>query len=120
MTSHPIVHVEIPASDVEAAGRFYRALFGWDVQHMAAYDYSTFAGDGGPGGGFPRVDGQLYAPGRVLVYVDTDDIDASLARAAELGGRTVAPRTEIPGIGWFAVFADPSGNHVALFTALAG
>ena len=31
------------------------------------------------------------------------------------GGKTILPKTEIPGVGWFAFFADPTGNQVALF-----
>jgi predicted enzyme related to lactoylglutathione lyase len=29
----------------------------------------------------------------------------------------VVPKTEIPGIGWFGVFTDPTGNKVGLYTA---
>jgi predicted enzyme related to lactoylglutathione lyase len=28
----------------------------------------------------------------------------------------VVPKTEIPQVGWFGVFKDPTGNKVALFT----
>ena len=37
-----------------------------------------------------------------------------------LGGQTLLPKTEIPNIGWFALFADPTGNRVGLFTGLEG
>ena len=52
----------------------------------------------------------------MLVYVGTDDIEASLAKAESLGGSTIVPKTEIPGQGWFAVFTDPTGNRMALYT----
>ena len=29
MSNHPIVHIEIPAKDTGAAGKFYGDLFGW-------------------------------------------------------------------------------------------
>src|SRR2546421_1348318 len=48
--------------------------------------------------------------GEVLIYVFTNDIDATLAHAEALGAKTLTPKTEVPH-GWFAVFADPSGNR---------
>lgn len=114
--ANQIVHVEFPAADAEAAGQFYAELFGWKTQSVPEMSYVLFHADGGPGGGFPTVDGEMVQPGGVLVYVDTDDIEASLARAEALGGTTLVPRTEIPGIGWFAIFTDPTGNRVALYT----
>jgi predicted enzyme related to lactoylglutathione lyase len=116
MSSHPIVHVEFPATEPAAAGRFYRDLFGWQVAPAPGMgDYLGFRAAGGPGGGFARVDGERVAPGCVLAYVATDDIDASLARAEALGGMTVLPKTEIAGMGWIAIFSDPTGNQVGLF-----
>jgi predicted enzyme related to lactoylglutathione lyase len=26
------------------------------------------------------------------------------------------PKTEIPGMGWYAIFSDPTGNRIGLFT----
>jgi len=52
------------------------------------------------------------------VYVDTADIDASLAKVEQLGGKVMLPRSEIPGMGWFALFSDPSGNQIGLFEDL--
>jgi predicted enzyme related to lactoylglutathione lyase len=83
-------------------------------------DYVCFEAPPGPGGGFPKVDGELIKPGDVLVYVATDDIDATLAKAEALGGKTLVPKTEIPGMGWWALFSDPTGNCVGLFTRREG
>jgi len=116
VSSHPIVHVEIPAHDPAAAGRFYADLFGWAIQSMPEFDYHTFAAQPGPGGGFPKVDDQTFKPGDVTVYVGTDDIGATLAKVEALGGKTLLPKTEIPNIGWFAFFSDPTGNRIGLFT----
>ena len=116
MSRHQIVHVEIPAEDQAASGKFYSELFGWKIQAFPELDYAMFDAEGGPGGGFPKVDGQIVTPGSVMVYVGTDDIEASLARAESLGGSTVVPKTEIPGQGWFAIFSDPIGNRLALYT----
>ncbi len=115
MARHEIVHVELPSQDWQAAGRFYSELFGWKINPMPELNYATFDPGDGRGGGFPIADGEVNLPGAVLIYVDTDDIEASLAQAEALGGTTVVPKTEIPGMGWFAVFTDPTGNRIALF-----
>ena len=57
-------------------------------------------------------------PGDVLIYIGTDDIEASLAKIQALGGKVVAPKTEIPQTGWFAIFTDPTGNKIGLYTAM--
>lgn len=120
MSNHAIVHVEFSARDLNATGRFYSELFGWKVESIPEMNYATFAAGSGPGGGFTPVDGEMVKPGDMLVYVSTDDVDATLAHAERLGGKTLRAKTEIPGIGWFGVFQDPNGNQVALFTGMKG
>jgi len=123
VSNHPIVHIEIPAKDTGAAGKFYGDLFGWKIESDAMYNYVQFQAEGGPGGGFVEV-GQSgmpieYKPDSLLVYVGTDDIDATLAKVESLGGKTLMPKTEIPHVGWWGVFSDPSGNRVALYTSMS-
>ena len=123
MASHPIVHVDLPATDPAAAAHFYETALGWHLQHDANFDYWMFQAAGGPGGGFVRAGQDAGGPvqneiGKLLVYLGSDDIDADLARVEAAGGRTILPRTDIPGVGWFAVFADPSGNHLGFFQTL--
>ena len=119
MSKHAFVHIEISAIDLAATGKFYTDLFGWDVQHMPEMNYTTFETGSGVGGGFNPVNENMPA-GITTVYVETEDIDATLAKAEKLGGKTVVPKTEIPGMGWFALFSDLTGNKIGLFTALQG
>lgn len=118
---HPIVHIEIPANNTGAAANFYKEVFDWKVEVDEMYNYAQFSAEGGPGGGFVGLGGDgpmQYKADKLLVYIGTDDIDASLASIEAHGGKTVLPNTEIPHIGWFAIFTDPTGNDVALFKAL--
>jgi len=115
MSTHPIVHVEIPAIDRETMGNFYAELCGWTVQQLPDMDYATFEVAGGPRGGFPLIDGDSVKPRQIMVYVSTDDLDAMLAKAVELGGKQITGKTPIPGIGFFGIFEDPSGNHIGVF-----
>lgn len=117
MRLRPIVHIEIPAETPNAAGTFYRDVFGWKIETDPTYNYVTFDSEGGPRGGFAGPAEPTYKPDRLLVYLATDDIDATLATVEAHGGKTVLPKTEIPHVGWWAVFTDPAGNHLGLFIA---
>jgi uncharacterized protein len=115
MANHPIVHVEIPAMNPVEAGAFYGDVFGWKIETNQMHNYVTFQSPGGPRGGLMGPAEPTYKPDRLLVYVATDDIDATLATIEAHGGKTVLPKTEIPHIGWWAIFTDPAGNHLGLF-----
>jgi predicted enzyme related to lactoylglutathione lyase len=116
MSKHPVVHVEISATNLGAASKFYADLFGWKIEHIPEMNYATFEPGEGVGGGFNPVTEENPA-GSVVVYIGTDDIEASLAKAEQLGGKAIVPKTEIPGMGWFGMFLDPIGNKIGLFTA---
>ncbi|MBK9208172.1 MAG: VOC family protein [Anaerolineales bacterium] len=115
MSKRNIVHVEIPAVNVEGAGKFYESLFGWKLQHMPEMNYTMWEAGDGTGGGFPEASAE-YPAGQVLVYIDSDDIDADLKMVEKLGGQIVKSKTEIPGMGWCGIFKDPTGNVLALYT----
>ena len=118
MSKRNIVHVEIPAINVEGASKFYQDLFGWKMQHMPEMNYTMWeAGDGDEYGGFPQVSEENPA-GQVLVYIASDDIDADLKKVEKLGGKVLHPKAEIPQMGWFGVFQDPTGNVLAVYTSM--
>ena len=66
---------------------------------------------GGINGG---VTSGLQTAPQVIMYVAVEDLQASLDRAESLGGKTVVPPTEIPGVVTFAMMSDPEGNVIGL------
>ena len=117
MSKRNVVHVEIPAKNVEAAGKFYQALFGWKIQPVPEMDYILWEDGSGLGGGLSPVSDE-YPAGKVLVYIDSDDIDADLEKVVQLGGKVLHEKTEIIQTGWYGIFQDPTGNVLALFTSM--
>ncbi len=116
MSDHPICHIEIPALDPETASAFYAEVFDWQMEVDPTRNYHMFQAQRGPAGAFVEV-GETTGGriGQVLIYIFTDDIDATLAKAEAKGAQTLTPKTEVPH-GWIAVFADPAGNRIALYT----
>lgn len=111
--AHPVVHFEIGSKDAKRSAEFYEDLFGWQIT-AGASDYWLVAGEEpGIGGGLMQVRGPV--PPYVAVYVATDSVAETLARALALGAREVVPPTEIRGTGRLAMFQDPDDNVIGLF-----
>ncbi len=104
---------EITGKDGAALQRYYRDLFGWQIQDAGdGSGYGLVAADRGIGGGIGT---SHDGPGHVTLYVEVDDVAAYLDRAERLGGRTLVPPTELAQFGLtFAFFADPEGHVVGL------
>ena len=118
MSKRNVVHVEIPAANVETAGKFYHELFDWKLEHVKEFNYTMREDGSGFGGGFNEANAENPV-GLVLVYIHSDDIDADLKKVEKLGGSVVKAKTEIPATGWYAVFKDPTGNTLALYTSVS-
>ena len=115
--SNPVVHFEIGCPDTAKAAQFYESLFGWNSSPMGpARMIDTGSKEGIPG----HFTALGHEPHRYTIfYVSVDDIDAYLAKAASLGGKTLVPKVTIP-TGAFAWISDPDGNTVGLWQASQG
>jgi len=118
MTNRRIAHIEIPAKGRAELAAFYNELFGWEIKPMdeLGMAYTIWQSDGNRGG-FPDVD-KDNQPGDVLVYLDSEDIEADLNQIEAHGGKTLLGKTEIPGVAWYALFSDPTGNRMGLYNSL--
>jgi predicted enzyme related to lactoylglutathione lyase len=110
---------EITSAQPDRARDFYTELFGWTGQAPPELGGYTLIDTGAPaepvGGGIAAVEEGGMPPG-ILLYVRVDDLDATLATAAALGGSTLLPPTKLPADnGSIAVLADPDGHAVGLW-----
>jgi predicted enzyme related to lactoylglutathione lyase len=110
----PICYIEIGATDVVRTAQFYDSVFGWEFADISSTGYSTFGTGDGIGGGIYRTD-KIKPGGGIIVYIAVDDITATLDLVTSAGGKTIVPKSEIPGTGWYGHFADPDGNNLGLF-----
>jgi predicted enzyme related to lactoylglutathione lyase len=51
------------------------------------------------------------------VYFNVADVDATAQQVDTLGGKTVAPPFDVPGVGRLGVFTDPQGGMFCLMAA---
>jgi len=110
--AHPVIHAEIRSEDPDATRAFFGELFGWTYSDGAFPGY-TFA-DTGADGALPTAIGPLQGgTDSVLFFVGVDDVEATLERAEQLGGRTIQPAQNVPGV-TFGVFADAQGHVVGV------
>jgi predicted enzyme related to lactoylglutathione lyase len=116
MVEGAIVHIELFSEDVNASEAFYTTLFGWTTKRWGdTSNYLLFMDSSGKlGGGFAPMKNQ--GAGGTIVYLYVGDIEAKLSQVETHGGRTLEGKTPIPGVGFYATFADPFGNHIGLFS----
>jgi predicted enzyme related to lactoylglutathione lyase len=109
---NPVVHFEIGCSDLAKTQAFFGQLFDWQMQSMGLA--AMIATGGGISGHMTALGHEPYR--YTIFYVQVDDVQAYLDKAASLGGKMLVPPVEIP-TGTFAWFADPEGNTIGLFKA---
>ena len=110
--AHPVIHAEIRSAAPDATRAFFAELFGWTYSDGAFPGY-TFA-DTGVEGAIPTAIGPLQGGSdTALFFVGVQDVQATLARAEELGGTIIQPAQEVPGV-TFGVFADAQGHLVGV------
>ena len=116
---HPIVYAELHTPKTAAARDFYTGLFGWEMKLHREFDYAEIKTGEGPEAGLMGLTPHDAGPAWVT-YFGVADLDAAVARAVELGAVVRAPRTEIPGQGWFAWLDDPTGARFAVWQKAQG
>jgi predicted enzyme related to lactoylglutathione lyase len=109
---------ELMTNDVDRAGKFYAALFGWKPDPMNVPGGSPYVvfkqGENGVGGMMPTGTASPGHPSVWGVYFAVENADATVRKVEQLGGKVSVPAQDIPTIGRFAVFTDPQGAAFAI------
>lgn len=103
-----LCHFELMTADTDKCRSFYGELFRWQFDEASMPGYTLIQPGTEPSGGMFAKPAQ--APGPCMnVYFNVDDIDATLTKAANMGGSVLVPKTAVPGVGHFAMVTDPEG-----------
>jgi predicted enzyme related to lactoylglutathione lyase len=122
---NPVVHFEMPYDDRGRMAKFYESAFGWQTQtlgeDMGNYVLATTTetDQNGPkragainGGFFPRKpDWPAQYPSMVIAV---DNINESIRKITDAGGKVLGEPMEIPGVGQYVSFIDTEGNRVSI------
>ncbi|HVR99402.1 MAG TPA: VOC family protein [Thermoanaerobaculia bacterium] len=120
-----VVHFEMPYEERERMAKFYESAFGWQTQalgeEMNNYVLATTtetdeSGPKKPGainGGFYAKSPDIPSP-YPSVVIGVDDIQESVRKVTEAGGKVLGEPMEIPGVGQYVSFMDTEGNRVSM------
>jgi len=125
-----IVHFEIPANDIERAKKFYNDLFGWKIEKWPGTDDSQMTSAAGQpmeywmvtttddkgnkalGGGMMK---RQMPEHQVTNYIGIKSVDEYKSKVEKLGGKVLAPKHTVSGMGYFALCLDTENNPFAIW-----
>lgn len=122
---NPVNWFEVPVTDLDRAKSFYTATLGFAFEdmEMGPAKMAFFPMDHtllGAGGALVCCDGYTPSHTGTLVYFPVADIESTLEKVSEGGGKTLVPKQSIGQHGHIAMFQDSEGNRVGLHTPPAG
>lgn len=106
-----IDYIELPATSIEQAKRFYGDVFGWSFKDYGP-DYTCFH-DGRLAGGFFFASRVLAGGPVVVIY--SSKLEEMRDKITDAGGTIVRQIFEFPGGRRFH-FTDPDGNELAVWS----
>jgi len=117
-----INHFEIPADDINRAQKFYKDIFGWSMRKTSNpenpekdyWHFDTQDDDGHKGlsGGMMN----RQAPEHTVTnYITVSSIEQYQSKIEQHGVKIMIKKTEIPNMGYFAIFTDSENNMFGLF-----
>jgi len=116
---NPISWFEVPVTDMDRAIKFYNAVLEWDLKPMdfGELQMAWFPSDDKEyGAGGSLVLSEHYTPGTVgiLVYLQCEDVEKTLAKVDSAGGKVILEKKLIaPDIGYMGAAIDSEGNRIA-------
>lgn len=123
----PIVHFELPVTDLQQARDFYGPIFGWKMQDWPMPDGSTYVGvhttpidettrqplaPGAINGGIMLKTNKATMP---VLAIHVGSIEERVAQMEAKGATVVMPKTDMMGMGFYAYVKDPFGNVIGLW-----
>ncbi len=121
--ANPALYFEIPVLDMQRAMKFYQQVFGFDFRleeiHGNEIAFLPFEVDGVGVSGSPAR-GEVYQPSLTgtLIYLRTEDVDATLKRAQSAGAKILFPKTRAGEYSYVAEIQDSEGNRIGLMHPL--
>ena len=118
-----VEHFEIPADDADRAKSFYTKVFNWEPNPVPGVEYTrllTIRVDAGTTSQRPfEVNGAIVKRSKNIngpvVTVSVADMNETLKRIEQEGGKILVGKTEFGDRGYTAYFKDTEGNAIGLW-----
>jgi uncharacterized protein len=109
-----IVHFEIPADDIERTKKFYSDIFGWKIDPIDYWIVTTTDKKGNYGitGGIMK---RQMPKHQVTNYIGVNSVEEYSSKVEKHGGKIVASKKAVPGMGYFALCLDTENNAFAIW-----
>ena len=126
MKVNPVVHFEMPSKDKKRTAEFYAKVFGWTMNQLGAEmgdyllagttetDENNMVKTPGNinGGFFDYKDEDGFRQPHLVIAVD--NLEESMKKVKEGGGKLIGEPMDIPGIGKYISFKDTEDNNVGM------
>ena len=118
---------ELPADDINRAGKFYSEVFGWQTPDMGMDDGALLAQTGPTGEDMqPLEEGTIngtIAPrseafSKPHIVITVSDLDGKIEMVKQAGGHVIQTRQEVDGMMAFAIVSDTEGNNIGVIENL--
>jgi predicted enzyme related to lactoylglutathione lyase len=117
-----VEYFQIPADDISRAQEFYKKVFGWEMQKWnnsenSEQEYWMFQtkdekGNPGLGGGLMKRQSPQHT---VTNFITVSSIEEYSSNIEQSDGKIIMSKTEIPNMGFFAVFLDTENNMFGIY-----
>ena len=117
-----IAWLDLTVPDAESTRNFYRQVIGWAVQDVEMHDgdaryadYNMLGDSGNPAAGICHARGMNAGlPAVWMIYLPVGDLDESLRRVEQEGGKIIKAMNGRDGNHVYAAVQDPVGASLAL------
>ena len=124
--SNPVLHFDLPAEDPEKLVEFYKKVFDWKInkfeEPMEYWFIETVPMDEKMKPLEPGINGGIIkrqtSDQRPINYVTVKSIDDAVKNIEKAGGKITMQKTEMPGMGEYAIALDIEGNPFGLWSSL--
>ncbi len=109
---------DLTVKDAENVSDFYKEVVGWEKVGLSMGDYDDYCmnnpGEEVPAAGICHARGvNANLPPQWLMYIQVENLDASLEKVKNMGGKVIGDKREW-GDGFYCLVQDPAGAHVML------
>ena len=121
LASGTVGWTDLTVQDADKVRDFYCEVVGWKYNpvDMSGYnDYTMLSSDGASTAGVCHARGvNADLPAQWLIYITVDNMETSIERCIQLGGKVIAGPKGTGGTSRYCIIKDPAGAVCALYQA---